>query len=89
VGLQVAPDGGGTQGSSVVIRGPTACRSHLMGEATRGHQRPSEAIRGHRRRSESLGGNQRALLEASTHARTRGRCERAAGVNAWRVVLGR
>jgi hypothetical protein len=41
VGLQVAPDGGGSQGSSVVISGPTACRSHLMGEATRGHQRHS------------------------------------------------
>jgi hypothetical protein len=80
VGLQVAPDGGGTQGSSVVIRGPTACRSHLMGEATRGHQRPSEAIRGHRRRSEALGGNQRALLEASTHGR-----ERVADVNARQV----
>jgi hypothetical protein len=49
VGLQVAPDGGGTQGSSVVIRGPTACRSHLMGEATRGYQRPPEVIRGYRR----------------------------------------
>ena len=53
-----------------------ACRSHLMGEAIRGHQRPPETTRGHQRppeaigrRSEALGGNQWALSEASTHGR--------------------